>query len=62
MFELRVNRAFELDGIKTNNPVSLYGKKTRWLLYWFMGITTLLFYFIALTSANSGASFIYFGF
>ncbi|MEG2676504.1 MAG: MBOAT family O-acyltransferase [Oscillospiraceae bacterium] len=35
---------------------------TRWILYWYMGFASMLFYFICLTASRGAASFIYFGF
>ena len=44
------------------NPLGSFGRNARWLLYWFMGLSTLFFYFIGLTGQRGSASFIYFGF
>ena len=45
----------------SNNALTLYKTKTRWLFYWLMSIAVLMFYFISLTGGNK-ASFIYLGF
>ena len=44
------------------NPVGTYRRPVRWIFYWFMGLTSMLFYFIAQTSQSGSASFIYLGF
>lgn len=62
-FDARVNRSL-LHNPKQPlcNPVGSFGRTARWLLYWFMGLSTLFFYFIGLTGQRGSASFIYFGF
>lgn len=41
------------------NPLSTYKTKTRWLLYWVMGLLTALFYLLVLTAASGSPSFLY---
>ncbi|NLC78411.1 MAG: MBOAT family protein, partial [Ruminococcaceae bacterium] len=55
-------RAYAENSGFDNNPLALYKAKPRWALYWVMGISTMFFYFITLTSANGNAGFIYLGF
>ncbi|MEG2676505.1 MAG: MBOAT family O-acyltransferase [Oscillospiraceae bacterium] len=61
--DVRVNRSLAAKGAKAiTNPVGTYGKKLRWAIYWFMGISSMFFYFIGLTGQRGSGSFIYFGF
>ncbi len=59
----RVDRSLGKKGAAAvRNPIGLCGPKVRWLLYWFMGISAMLFYFIGLTGQRGASSFIYLGF
>ncbi len=60
LFDRRLYRAPKGADI-SNNALSLYSTKLRWLFYWFMSAAVLMFYFISLTG-NNKASFIYLGF
>lgn len=44
------------------NVIASYKKRTRWILYWIMGISVMVFYFILLTISGGTASFAYAGF
>lgn len=54
LFDRRMDKAAGL-----YNPLSTYKTRTRWLLYWVMGLLTALFYLIVLTATNGSPSFIY---
>lgn len=60
--DVKSYKQYSVDKTFDNNPLALYGKKSRWTFYWIMGLSVMLFYFINLTGANSSSGFIYLGF
>ena len=63
LFDLRTARSLETKGSAlVSNPLGSFGKRARWLLYWFMGFSTVLFWFLTQTLESGDASFLYAGF
>ncbi len=63
LLDVKVDRALTTKGAQPLlNPVGTFGRKTRWAIYWFMGFSAMLFYFIGLTGQRGASSFIYIGF
>ena len=62
MLSLKMYRSLKQNSLLSNNPLALYTTKARWLLYWFMGIATVIFFIIARSGDNSSAQFIYLGY
>ncbi len=63
LFDLRAARSLDRKGAAPlRNPLETFGKPVRWLLYWFMGFSTMLFWFLTRTLEAGGGTFLYAGF
>ncbi len=61
-FDVRVYRSSLKGNTLCMNPLGGYGTVPRWLLYWFMGLSTAMFFLISRSGFGTASQFLYGGF